>query len=111
MGGRIIARYDYTNVKGEPRIRKIRREDKRFEMKSWDEDSGRYRSGITDERFGWSTRAMYRLPELVAALRVDATCWWTEGEKDADSLAALGLTATSTWQGASGLWDDQARWF
>lgn len=111
---RIVARYEYLDVKATPRIRKIRREGKRFEMRSadWQDSKGvwQYRNGITDEQYGFWLKALYRLPEVVAALRVDATVWWAEGERDTDSLAGLGLTATTT-PNPSELFDDQARWF
>jgi putative DNA primase/helicase len=44
---------------------------------------------------------LYRLPELLAS--PDATVFVTEGEKDADNLTKLGLTAT-TGIGGSGKW-------
>ena len=40
---------------------------------------------------------MYRLPELLASVSI---VWLVEGEKDADSLASLGLTATTAAMGA-----------
>ncbi|WP_426241860.1 hypothetical protein [Nocardioides sp. LHG3406-4] len=112
--GRIVARYDYTDSKGNPTFRKIRREGKRFQMRCacWQDSKGvwHYRDGVPDEKFNLWIRALYKLPEVVAALRVDATVWWCEGEKDTESLIALGLTATTT-PNPSDLWDDQARWF
>lgn len=113
MSGRIVARYDYTNVKGEPRIRKLRFDPKGFRMKSaYQAADGTwgYTTGINDERMLFSTRALYKLPEVVAALRVDVPVWWCEGEKDADSLVALGFSATSVWQGSDLYWN-QAEWF
>lgn len=107
--------YVYTTPKGEPRIRKVRRENpKRFFMYSWTvcgDGVGRWLRGIRDHQVEWSMKALYRLPEVVAALRVDCPVYWCEGEKDADSLAALGFCATSTWQGASSLNWQQADWF
>ena len=47
---------------------------------------------------------LYRLPELLAS--PDATVFVTEGEKDADNLTKLGLTAT-TGIGGSGKWRDE----
>jgi len=110
MTGRIVARYDYLNSKGSPQIRKIRREPKTFMIRSWDSEAEMWLSGLRDNRFAFWTRALYKLPELVAALRVDVPVYWCEGEKDAETLLALGLTATTT-PNPSELWDDQCRWF
>lgn len=49
----------------------------------------------------------YHLPELIAS----QTAWIVEGEKDADSLMALGITATCRAQGTS-IWEPElTRWF
>jgi hypothetical protein len=48
-------------------------------------------------------RVLYRLPELLAAVARGAEIFLTEGEKDADALAALGLEAT-THAGGAGKW-------
>jgi AAA domain len=48
-------------------------------------------------------RVLYRLPELLAAVARNAEIFLTEGEKDADALAALGLEAT-THAGGAGKW-------
>jgi hypothetical protein len=48
-------------------------------------------------------RVLYRLPELLAAVARGAEIYLTEGEKDADALAALGLEAT-THAGGAGKW-------
>jgi hypothetical protein len=48
-------------------------------------------------------RVLYRLPELTAAIARNAEVFLTEGEKDADALAALGLDAT-THAGGAGKW-------
>ncbi|MFC7494526.1 MULTISPECIES: hypothetical protein [unclassified Nocardioides] len=110
MSGRIVARYDYTNSKGDLRLRKLRFDPKGFLMRSWDSDREKWRNGVSDERQRFWMLALYKLPELVAALRVDVPAWWCEGEKDAETLLRLGLTATTT-PNPSELWDDQCRWF
>ena len=46
-------------------------------------------------------RVLYRLPEVLAAGEV----WVVEGEKDADSLAALGIVATCN-AGGAGKWSE-----
>jgi hypothetical protein len=50
-------------------------------------------------------RVLYRLPELVAA-DVGELVFIVEGEKHADALAALGLTATTSPFGATAKWLD-----
>ena len=47
-------------------------------------------------------RPLYRLPELLAS--GSEVTWICEGEKDADSLAALGLIATTAIGGTGGGW-------
>lgn len=48
-------------------------------------------------------RVLYRLPEILAAVLRNTLIFLTEGEKDADALAALGLEAT-THAGGAGKW-------
>lgn len=43
----------------------------------------------------------YRLPEVIKAIAVQKQILWVEGEKDADTLAALGYTATTNHGGAN----------
>lgn len=52
----------------------------------------------------------YRLPELVAALDRGETVWVTEGERDVDTLAANGITATCNAGGAGKWTDAHAKW-
>ncbi|WP_352429730.1 toprim domain-containing protein [Thermoflexus sp.] len=51
-------------------------------------------------------RVLYRLPAVVEAVRRGDTVFLVEGEKDADALASLGLTATTNPQGG-GKWRDE----
>ncbi len=46
-------------------------------------------------------RIWFRLPELLSGLKGGKVCFICEGEKDANALAALGLTATSLAGGAA----------
>jgi len=52
-------------------------------------------------------RVPYRLPELLAAAADAGTIFVVEGEKDADRLRLLGLTATTNAQGAAWPWPAQ----
>jgi hypothetical protein len=60
---------------------------------------------------GWpATVVPYRLPELLAAPATEPV-WFTEGEKDADNLAALGLIATTNPGGAKKWRPELANYF
>jgi Toprim-like len=66
-----------------------------------------FRQRRPDGNGGWSwkldnRRVLYRLPELLQF--PDATVFITEGEKDADNVASLGLCATTV---ASGKWTEE----
>lgn len=112
MSGRKVRQYIYTDAKGRPRLRKVRKEPKRFFMESW--VSGEYAfwgSGIRPEQEAFADKAMYHLPEVLWALYADVPVYWCEGEKDADAIRGVGAVATSHWQGALHATRGQARWF
>lgn len=101
---RIVATYDYRDQDGQLLFQSVRFEPKRF---------GQRRPGGAGD-WTWNLsgvpRVLYRLPELIAADPSEVV-FVTEGEKDADSLAGLGLTATTNPMGAkkwSCLSDDSA---
>ena len=81
---RVVAEYRYTDECGELLFVKVRYEPKGFAQKR------------PDGRGGWiwnlgtTHRVLYRLPEIVAAIREGQTVFLVEGEKDADRLARLG---------------------
>jgi hypothetical protein len=94
-GPQVVAEYPYHNAAGE-----LVRVVERLEPKS-------FRQKRPDGRGGWSwnlgdtPRVLYRLPGLQGQARV----YVVEGEKDADRLANLGLTATCNAMGA-GKWTE-----
>jgi hypothetical protein len=101
--GREVASYDYREHDGTPRYQVVRVEPKRFLQRRpgpggtwiWNLD------GVTP--------LLYRLPQLAAA-PPGSTIYITEGEKDADRLAALGLI-TTTCSGGAGKWRAEfTRW-
>lgn len=49
-------------------------------------------------------RVLYRLDDITDAIKKGEPIWLVEGEKDADTLAALGIHAT-TMDGGAGKWD------
>ena len=90
--GNIVKAYDYTDEHGELLYQVCRLEPKSFRQRRPNGNGG----------WTWDVgeqRVLYRLPELLKY--PDATVFLTEGEKDADRIAALGYTATTV---ASGKW-------
>jgi putative DNA primase/helicase len=90
---RILATYDYPDRNGNLLFQVVRFEPKGFAQRRPDAKGD----------WAWNLdgvqRVIYRLPEVVKAGQV----FIVEGEKDADNLAALGLCATTSPQGA-GKW-------
>jgi len=86
--------YRYTDLDGATVGEVVRGPDKRFRQRRPDGDGG----------WEWKatkTPVVYRWPELSA--RSDEPVYIVEGEKDVDTLAALGLTATTN-AGGAGKW-------
>jgi hypothetical protein len=82
-------------------MRVTRTNSKTFPTQHWD---GRWVNG-------WpATVIPYRLPELLAAPATEPV-WITEGEKDADNVAALGLVAMTNPGGAKVWQPELAQWF
>jgi hypothetical protein len=115
--GNHIATYLYRDHLGGPhtRVEKWRtpRKHAQYPQKFWSNGSW-----VDKKPSGWR-KIPYRLPELLAALakspKLDVHC--PEGEKDADTLAKLGLIATTSSEGASnpkrpGNWTPELnKWF
>jgi hypothetical protein len=95
MNAGLVAAYDYTDAGG-----KLLYQNCRFEPKD-------FRQRHPDGQNGWiwgrngQEPTLYRLPELIAASLQDFVVV-TEGEKDAESLRALGFVATTS--GGSTSW-------
>ena len=53
-------------------------------------------------------RVIYRLPEVLAAVTTGDTIYITEGEKGANAVVGLGLTATCSPGGANKWWAEYA---
>jgi hypothetical protein len=90
---KIVAAYDYRDESGTLLYQVVRFEPKDFRQRVPDGKGWRYSLNGT-------RRVLYRLPELLAS---DCIVRVVEGEKDADRLASLGLTATTAAMGA-GKW-------
>ena len=82
--------YDYTDANGRLLYQKVRSEGKCFHLRRPDPNAkDKYLLGLGD-----AERVLYNLPGLDKAGRGEWV-FITEGEKDADSVIALGLCATT----------------
>jgi hypothetical protein len=94
--GRIVAEYNYTDARGSLLYQILRKEPKGFTTR------------VPKAKGGWeyklngSPRVPYKLPELLASNR-KSPVYIVEGEKDADTLTALGLVSSCNVFGA-GKW-------
>lgn len=91
---RIVSTYDYVDADGALLCQVVRYEPKDFRQRR------------PDGRGGWTwnlhgvPRVPYRLPELIADVKAGRRIYLVEGEKDAEALRALGLTASCNPGGA-----------
>lgn len=96
---KIVATYDYRDSTGQMLFQVVRLDPKNFRQR-------RPHPTISTEWL-WDLRGcqrvLYRLPEIIEAVKNGRTVFLVEGEKDADSLAALGLDATTN-SGGAGKW-------
>ena len=92
----IVAEYDYTDASGTLLYQVVRYDPKDFRQRHPDESGG----------WIWNMRGiqrvLYRLPDIIAA-DPDTWIFIVEGEKDTDSLVALGFAATTN-PGGAGKW-------
>jgi putative DNA primase/helicase len=93
----VEAVYDYRDAEGRLRFQVLRKRGKSFAC----------RRPLPGGGWAWNLagveRVLYRLPEVLAAVRAGGIIFVVEGEKDADRVAALGLTATTN-PGGAGKW-------
>ncbi|MER6603889.1 toprim domain-containing protein [Streptomyces parvus] len=97
----VVAEYSYCDEAGEL-LYSVRRIEPGYngERKTFRQYAANGTAGVKGVR-----RVLYRLPEVIAAAKAGDTIIVVEGEKDADSLAALGVVATCNVGGA-GKWSD-----
>lgn len=94
---RIVATYDYCDESGMVLSQQVRYEPKDFRQRR------------PDGRGGWTwnlnrtRRVLYRLPEVIAAVKAGAAVYVVEGEKDVDALERAGVVATCN-PGGAGKW-------
>ncbi len=92
--------YTYQDAKGKTTFQVVRGENKKFWQRRPDGMGGWINNmqGVT--------RVLYHLPEVQAAVKSGGIVWLVEGEKDADNLGKIGLTATTN-PGGAGKWQPQ----
>jgi hypothetical protein len=96
---RIVALYDYVDAESRLLYQVVRFHPKDFRQRRPDPEG---KDGWTWNLKGVN-RVLYRLPQVVKAIADSQTVYLVEGEKDADNLNALGLTATTN-PGGAGMW-------
>lgn len=104
--------YTYTTAQGMP-VQQVIRQECRCNGEPHKRFQQRYRDGRR-----WVYRkprdfapALYRAGALLTAADTGRPVWITEGEKDADTLTALGQLATTNAQGAASFPDELAAQF
>ncbi len=95
----IVAAYNYCDANRNLLFQVCRTADKRFFQRRPDGKGG-WINGLGDVK-----PVLYRLPEVLQAVKQGETIFIPEGEKDVDNLARLGLAATCNPMGA-GKWRD-----
>lgn len=95
----VVATYDYTDEHGALLFQVLRTADKKFRQRRPDPAAaGKWLWSLGDTR-----RVLYRLPELMQAVRDGEIVYVTEGEKDAENLRRQGFAATCN-SGGAGKW-------
>ena len=109
-----VCAYDYTDIHDRLVFQKVRYRTSDGRGKTFayrrPDGHGHWLSGKPDDADGY----LYRLPQLFEATLRGSDIWWTEGEKDADSLVEhpnAGVVATSHHGGAGHVDLEQAKWF
>lgn len=99
---RIVATCDYLDEAGDLLFQVVRYEPKTFKQRRPDPAS--------PNEWLWKMdgcrRVLFRLPEILAAVRDGRSIYVAEGEKDVLSLVAVGLDATCN-AGGAGKWRDE----
>jgi len=103
-GPRIVATYDYHDESGVLLYQVVRFEPKDF----------RQRRPNPDGSWAWKLngvgRVLYRLPQVIEAVKAGQVIWIVEGERDVEALEAVGEVATCN-PGGAGKWrSDYGEW-
>lgn len=97
---RIEATYDYVDANGKYVFQALRYRPKNFKQRRMDEN-GKWIWNLKDVQ-----RVIYRLPEVLSAVKDGKTIYICEGEKDVNAAFLIGLVATCN-AGGAGKWTDQ----
>ena len=97
---KITREYVYRNTAGQPVLKVFRTEQKSFPVAHCHEGAWYFGDGGT-------TTMLYRLPEVGRAVKQRETVYLVEGEKDAETLAEMGLCGTTN-KGGAGKWGTAA---
>lgn len=95
-----VATYTYRDASGQVVFVKERKPNKKFSIKRPDGRGGWVFQGVFAGKEA-APKVLYRLPELIAAVKDGRTVFVVEGEKDCDNLAARGYVATCNYDGAA----------
>jgi 5S rRNA maturation endonuclease (ribonuclease M5) len=96
-GKREVAHYTYVDERAAALFRVVRFEPKDFRHQHPTEDGWAW-------GHGGAPYALYRLPKVLEAVRVGERVYVVEGEKDVETLEALGVVATTNAGGAGKQW-------
>ena len=106
--GKLVKVYPYTDESGAVLFEVCRFESeengqrvKTFRQRHKDPSNPKAKQGGYVWNISGVRSVIYRLPEVLAAIRDGRTVYLVEGEKDADTLAAAGFAATTNPGGAS----------
>lgn len=91
----VVAEYPYTDETGTVLFVKERREPKDFRVKR-PNGSGGWTYSLGDAR-----RVLYRLPQILEAIKDDRPIHVAEGEKDVAAIERMGGVATTNFEGAA----------
>lgn len=97
---RMVKSFDYHDADGTLVFQVCRMEPKAFPQRR-PTPAGGWEWGLGDV-----APVLYRLPEVIEAVASERRIYVVEGEKDADTLVALGLSATTSPMGA-GKWREE----
>lgn len=101
------ATYDYVSEDGVLLFQVVRFPGKVFRQRHLSRDA---LEPDSEPQWVWNLdnvrRVLYRLPEVLQAIREGRTIYYVEGEKDADRLVAEGKVATCN-PGGAGKWRDE----
>lgn len=102
-GMNIVKEYDYRDEEGRKLFQVVRMDPKGFRQRHWDAVAGKWVWNLDGVR-----RVPYNLPQVRQAT---GPIFFVEGEKDANRMMSLGLTATTTPGGAGSWRDEYAQYF